>query len=78
MGNYAFIDSQNVHLAIRDQGWLLDWYRFRVYLRDKYKIQTAFVYIGYIPGKESLYENLQRAGFIPSGKYPALRERCYS
>ena len=27
--NYAFIDSQNVNLAIRDQGWILDFRRFR-------------------------------------------------
>ena len=25
--NYAFIDSQNLNLAIRDQGWTLDFKR---------------------------------------------------
>ncbi len=34
--NYAFIDSQNVNLAIRDQGWVLDFARFRIYLREKF------------------------------------------
>ncbi len=62
-GNYAFIDCQNVHLAIRDQGWKLDWFRFRRYLREKYFIKEAFAFIGYIPGNEALYDYLQRAGF---------------
>ena len=35
MNNFAFIDSQNVNLAIRDQKWKLDFARFRKYLEDK-------------------------------------------
>lgn len=61
--NYAFIDSQNVNLAIRDQGWRLDWERFRVYLREKYSVQKAFLFIGYVEGNNSLYVSLQDAGF---------------
>jgi len=34
--NYAFIDSQNLNLAIRDLGWALDFKRFRIYLADKF------------------------------------------
>ncbi len=63
-GNYAFIDSQNVNLAIRDQGWNLDWARFRQYLKDKFKITEAFMFIGYVTGNEMLYTSLQKAGFI--------------
>ena len=33
--NYAFIDGQNVNLAIRDLGWRLDFKRFRIYLKEK-------------------------------------------
>jgi hypothetical protein len=43
--NYAFIDSQNVNLAIRDQGWKLDWKRFRIYLKEKYGVTKAFLFI---------------------------------
>ena len=32
--NFAFIDSQNVNLGIRDSGWILDFKRFRVYLKE--------------------------------------------
>ncbi len=62
--NYAFIDSQNLNLAIRDQGWRLDFKRFRTYLTDKYGIVKAFIFIGYIPTNQSLYTSLQEKGYI--------------
>lgn len=61
--NYAFIDSQNLNLAIRAQGWKLDFKRFRVYLKDKYQVEKAYLFIGYIPGNQGLYTDLQNAGF---------------
>jgi len=33
--NYAFIDGQNLYLAIQKSGWKLDFKRFRVYLKEK-------------------------------------------
>lgn len=72
-GNYAFIDSQNLNLAIRGQGWQLDFKRFRVYLQEKYHVEKAFLFIGYIEGNNSLYIALQEAGFLcifkPTLKY---------
>lgn len=62
--NYAFTDSQNLNLAIKDQGWKLDFARFRVYLAEKYGVTKAFLFIGYIEGNSSLYTSLQSAGFI--------------
>lgn len=62
--NYAFIDSQNLNLSIREQGWTLDFKKFRVYLRDKYGITKAFIFIGYIPQNQSLYTNLQKDDYI--------------
>lgn len=61
---YAFIDSQNLNLAIRDQGWKLDFGRFYIYLKDKYKVQKSFLFIGYVPGNEFLYTFLQKIGYI--------------
>ena len=61
---YAFIDSQNVNLAIRDCGWELDFGRFYVYLKDKYNVSKAFLFIGYVLGNESLYTFLQKTGYI--------------
>lgn len=62
--NYAFIDSQNLNLAIRIQGWTLDFQKFRKYLMDKYNITKAFLFIGYVPQNQDLYTNLQKCGFI--------------
>ncbi len=61
--NYAFIDSQNLNLSIREQGWVLDFARFRVYLADKYGIVKAFVFIGYLRENEPLYTSLRNDGY---------------
>ncbi len=61
---YAFIDSNNLNLAIKDCGWRLDFAKFYVYLKDKYRITRAFLFIGYVPGNEFLYTFLQKAGYI--------------
>ena len=62
--NYAFIDSQNLNLSIREQGWILDFRKFRIYLKDKYGIAKAFIFIGYVPQNQDLYTNLQKDGYI--------------
>ncbi len=61
---YAFVDSQNLNLGVRSQGWALDFLRFRIYLKDKYGVAKAFLFIGYVPGNEALYTQLQKAGYI--------------
>lgn len=61
---YAFIDSQNLNLGIRNQGWELDFRKFRLYIENKYAVKKAFIFIGYVSGNESLYRNLQRYGYI--------------
>lgn len=76
---YAFIDSQNLNLAIRGVGWHLDFTRFHVYLKDKYKVKKAFLFIGYVAGNEALYTSLQKAGYIiifkPTLEYKKGKER---
>jgi len=71
--NYAFIDSQNVNLAIRSLGWTLDFRKFRTYLKEKYGVEKAFIFVGFIEGNNDLYVGLQKAGFIcifkPTLKY---------
>lgn len=62
--NYAFIDSQNLNLGVQSLGWNLDFKRFRVYLKDKYKVGIAYLFIGYIPQNQDLYDSLQKAGYV--------------
>lgn len=64
MNNYAFIDSQNVYLAIKSLGWNINWKRFRIYLREHYRVEAAYLFIGYVEGNNHIYAELQRAGFI--------------
>ncbi len=61
---YAFIDNQNLNLGVRDQGWILDFARFRKYLSDKYKVSKFYLFIGYIPTNKNLYDHLRKAGYI--------------
>ena len=71
---YAFIDSQNLNLGVRSQGWKLDWRKFRQYLRNKYSVIKAYLFIGQVAGNESLYAFLQECGYILIFK-PTLEHR---
>ncbi len=62
--NFAFIDSQNVNLAIRDQGWKLDWEKFFKHLKKMYKASKVFLFIGFIPENQDMYTHLQSIWFI--------------
>jgi len=74
MKNYAFIDSQNLNLGIQSLGWKLDYKRFRIYLKDKYKIEIAYLFIGYLPENQDLYDSLQKAGYVLKFK-PVLPQK---
>lgn len=71
--NYAFIDSQNLNLSIQGSGWKLDFARFRIYLREKYLVKVAYLFIGYLPENQDLYNSLQKYGYVlifkPTLKY---------
>ena len=60
---YAFIDSQNLNLGVQSQGWKLDFKKFRIYLKDSYKVSRAFLFIGYIPSHQKLYDDLTNNGY---------------
>jgi uncharacterized LabA/DUF88 family protein len=62
--NYAFIDSQNLNLGVKSQGWILDFAKFRIFQKDKYAVQKAYLFIGYVKGHEMLYTELQKSGYI--------------
>ena len=62
--NYAFIDSQNLNLSIRNLGWKLDFLRFRVYLKEKFNVSRAYLFVGYVDKNKDLYKILQEFGYI--------------
>lgn len=61
---YSFIDGQNLYLGVRNSGWELDYDKFRNYLRTKYSVIKAYLFIGFVPSNSNLYKSLQEAGFI--------------
>jgi uncharacterized LabA/DUF88 family protein len=62
--NYAFIDSQNLNLGVQKNGWKMDWHKFRIWLADNYGVTKAFMFIGYMPDNESLYQQMYDHGFL--------------
>lgn len=62
--NYAFIDSQNLNLGIQKVGWKLNWRKFHEFLRDKYGVEKAFMFIGYMPDNVTLYEQMHELGYL--------------
>jgi uncharacterized LabA/DUF88 family protein len=63
--NIAFIDGQNLHLGTQSENWEIDHDKFRVYLREKYKVKIAYYFLGYLTeNQQYLYEKLQEAGFV--------------
>jgi len=62
--NFAFIDSQNLNLGVKSLGWSLDFKKFRKYLREKYGVSVAYLFIGFVPQNQKLYSSLQEAGYI--------------
>lgn len=62
--NFAYIDGANLHKGVADLGWKLDYNRFRVWLKDKYGIKTAYLFIGLVPENKDLYTRLQEMGYV--------------
>lgn len=62
--NFAFIDIQNVTLGTRELGWRLDWRKFFLYLKEKYDVTKAFIFIGYIGRNKYFYDFLRSCGYI--------------
>lgn len=71
---YAFIDSQNLNLGTSKdifnrnhkkiyKGWKLDFKRFRIYLKDKFRVSKAFLFIGYLKENTKLYRRLETYGY---------------
>ncbi len=61
---YAFIDSQNLNISVQRLGWKMDWRKFRQWLTDQYGVSKAFMFIGYVPEFEDMYQQLHEAGYL--------------
>lgn len=62
--NFAFIDSQNLYLSIKNQGWKIDFVKLRRYLKDKFAVEKAYLFVGYMEGNQQIYKKMQEDGYI--------------
>ena len=61
--NFAYIDGQNLNLGVRSMGWVLDMKRFKIYLKEKYGISKAYIFIGFVAENQRMYNAFQEYGY---------------
>ncbi len=62
--NIAYIDAANLDQSLkRTLEWKLDYAAFRIWLKEKYDVDQAFIFIGLVPKYKNLYTYLQECGF---------------
>lgn len=65
--NLGFVDGQNLYMGTNSEkpAWRVDLVKFRRYLAQKYSVQKAYYFLGFIDeSNQDLYDNIQEAGFI--------------
>jgi|SRR3989338_7132167 len=72
--NFAYIDGANLHKGILELGWRLDYKRFRVFLFEKYGVNKAYIFLGFIPTNANLYRDLQNWSYTVVFK-PTLQDK---
>ena len=66
MGNIAYIDNQNLYMSTHhaDDPWQVDMRRFRVYLKEKYGVETANIFVGAFDEKyRDMYKRFHDYGY---------------
>jgi len=64
----AYIDASNLKFGIEQSDWKLDYKSFRSWLRDKFGVSRAILFMGLIPDNAELYNFLQSIGYDISFK----------
>ena len=65
--NIAYIDGQNLHMGTSSAkpSWSIDLGRFRVFLKERYHVKTAYYFLGCVNEKyQDLYTRIQESGFV--------------
>jgi len=60
---FAYIDGANLHKGVGSAGWKLDYRKFRSWIRQKFGVSEAHLFIGMMPKHASLYTFLQSSGY---------------
>ena len=59
----AYIDGANLHKGVGSLGWKLEYRKFRSWIRQKFGVTDALLFIGLLPKNAGLYTFLQDAGY---------------
>ncbi len=61
--NFAYLDGANLHKGTDSLDWKFDYKRFRVWLLEKYGVEKAYLFLGFVPKYKDLYTRLQEYGY---------------
>lgn len=72
---YVFIDSQNLKKGVEQtvknssgkiiyEGWDLDFSQLYIYLKDNFRADKIFLFLGFLPDQTKRYTYLQSIGYI--------------
>ena len=61
--NFAYIDGANLYKGTESLDWEFDYGRFRIWLKEKFKVEQAYLFLGLIPKHKDLYTKLQEQGY---------------
>lgn len=67
MGNIAYIDNQNLYMSAKHapESWTLDMRKFRVYLKDKFDVEVAYLFMGaFDDSMQETYQKFQHFGYV--------------
>jgi uncharacterized LabA/DUF88 family protein len=59
----AYIDASNLKFGVEQSGWELDYKKFRGWLRDKFGVTHAKIFLGLRPELGSMYNMFQKFGY---------------
>lgn len=61
--NFAFIDGQNLYLELKKENKKLDYKKFIIYLKEKFKVSKSYIFLGYIEKNKNIYTFLSSYGY---------------
>ena len=59
-----YIDGNNLYRGAKELGFVINYKKFRGWLRQKYNSNQVYLFIGLVPDRAKFYEYLQECGFI--------------
>lgn len=59
----AYIDASNLKFGVNQSSWKLDYKAFRSWLRDKFGVSKAILFMGLVSENFELYNYLQSIGY---------------